>query len=143
MESPPVIHTHRYREVDGFDYESNDCTVIVFQVAFGVTYKQAHALIKFAGRKRGDGFQLGTLLDILHEQEYVLQGKVVTRWENKWGKKYRISDFLRDHPQGTYIVGVRAHVMCIKDGVIYDSNEGKAIKNDHCIVYFHEIQDKI
>ena len=34
---------------------------------------------------------------------------------------YTIADFMRDHPHGTYIIGTGSHVVCIVDGVLYDS----------------------
>lgn len=34
---------------------------------------------------------------------------------------YTIADFAADYPTGLFIVGTGKHVVCIKDGVIYDS----------------------
>ena len=34
---------------------------------------------------------------------------------------YTIADFMRDHPHGAFIVGTGSHVVCIIDGVLYDS----------------------
>lgn len=34
---------------------------------------------------------------------------------------YTVDDFANDHPSGTYILALDGHVVCVKDGVIYDS----------------------
>lgn len=34
---------------------------------------------------------------------------------------YTVSDFSKEHPSGTYILALSGHVVCIKDGVLYDS----------------------
>lgn len=34
---------------------------------------------------------------------------------------YTIADFCADHPQGVYIVCTGKHVVCVIDGVLYDS----------------------
>lgn len=34
---------------------------------------------------------------------------------------YTVSDFAADHPAGTYILALPKHVVCVQDGVLYDS----------------------
>lgn len=34
---------------------------------------------------------------------------------------YTIADFAAEHQNGTYIVGTGTHVVCIRDGIIYDT----------------------
>lgn len=34
---------------------------------------------------------------------------------------YTVADFAHDHPHGTYILAIDGHVVCVQDGVIYDS----------------------
>lgn len=34
---------------------------------------------------------------------------------------YTIADFGRDHPEGTFIAATGKHVVCVEDGVLYDS----------------------
>ncbi len=51
-------------------------------------------------------------------------------YENGWRRKlipdecswcYTVEDFCREYPEGTYIVALSGHVVCVKDGVLYDS----------------------
>lgn len=34
---------------------------------------------------------------------------------------YTVAEFCRDHPQGTYVLSLSGHVVCVSDGVYYDS----------------------
>lgn len=34
---------------------------------------------------------------------------------------YTVEDFARDHPSGVYILALSGHVVCLRDGVLYDS----------------------
>lgn len=34
---------------------------------------------------------------------------------------YTVADFAREHPSGTYILALSGHVVCVENGVIYDS----------------------
>lgn len=37
------------------------------------------------------------------------------------GYAYDVADFASENPRGTYILAIDGHVVCIKDGQIYDS----------------------
>lgn len=34
---------------------------------------------------------------------------------------YTVADFAQEHPKGTYIVALSGHVVCVEDGMIWDS----------------------
>lgn len=34
---------------------------------------------------------------------------------------YTVDDFCRDHPTGTYVLGIDGHVVCVKDGHYWDT----------------------
>lgn len=34
---------------------------------------------------------------------------------------YTLNDFCKDYPKGTYIVATGSHVICVKDGIYYDT----------------------
>lgn len=41
--------------------------------------------------------------------------------DHPFTRQYTIADFAYDHPRGTYIVCTGTHVVCVQDGIIYDS----------------------
>ena len=34
---------------------------------------------------------------------------------------YTVADFCRDHPNGTYVLAISGHVVCVADGIYYDT----------------------
>lgn len=47
---------------------------------------------------------------------------------------YTVNQFAEEHPEGTYILALSGHVVCVQDGVIWDSwNSGNEI-----VLYFWE-----
>lgn len=102
-----------------FVHETNDCTVYTFKQAFRLTYKQAHDLLKIAGRKDRKGFDIFELLRRMSDG-VVINGRTVTKEVKTHNTGYRIEQFLKDYPQGTWVVQVREHVFCVKDAVVYD-----------------------
>lgn len=50
---------------------------------------------------------------------------------------YSVEDFAKEHPIGTYILALSGHVVCVKDGVLYDSwNSG-----NETVLYFWTKED--
>lgn len=51
---------------------------------------------------------------------------------------YSVRDFCKDHPEGTYILAISGHVVCVKDGNYYDSwDSGNEIP-----IYYWERKNK-
>lgn len=34
---------------------------------------------------------------------------------------YTVADFCREHPHGTYVLAISGHVVCVADGIYYDT----------------------
>lgn len=48
--------------------------------------------------------------------------------------EYAIDDFCRDHPEGTYVLCLSGHVVCVEDGTLWDSwDSGREI-----VLYYFE-----
>lgn len=45
---------------------------------------------------------------------------------------YTVAQFAQDHPVGTYIAALSGHVVCVQDGVIYDSWDS----SNEIVLYF-------
>lgn len=51
---------------------------------------------------------------------------------------YTVRQFAQEHPAGTYIIALSGHVVCVEDGVIWDSwNSGNEI-----VLYYWERSEK-
>lgn len=47
---------------------------------------------------------------------------------------YTVAQFADEHPEGTYILALSGHVVCVQDGVIYDSWHSE---NETVLYYWH------
>ena len=51
---------------------------------------------------------------------------------------YTISDFCKDHPKGTYIIGTGSHLTTVIDGDLWDSWNSE---NETPVYYFEKMED--
>ena len=132
-----------------YDTDKNCCTVISASVAFEKDYNETHAFFKAKGRKNGKGLYNYDLEPILfelaklegfkiekftrHLKTYVNKKgniKDFTSWENedrtetitvvKTWEGLTINNFRDYLPKGDYILGVKGHVVGVKNGTIQD-----------------------
>lgn len=135
--------------------EKNDCVVRGIMNAFEVDYDVAHEWVaKSLGRKKHDGvINTETKLFKMYEAKQEIFGKqlkflgnspkqqkkvkyIADRFKTELVNKdykhkpvaYTIATFGEKFKKGSYILLVREHVLCIKDGVIYDNPEYKEYK---------------
>jgi hypothetical protein len=95
--------------------EEADCTVRAFAVWAGVSYAEAHAIMREAGRKDRCGLAhdaLGTLL-----RQYGKPCRIGV-------KNVTLSQFVQRHPKGRYYVAVYGHALAVIDGIVHDWHPG-------------------
>lgn len=51
---------------------------------------------------------------------------------------YTVNQFAGEHPEGTYILALSGHVVCVEDGVIWDSWDS----GNEVVLYFWERSEK-
>jgi hypothetical protein len=123
--------------------QSRDCAVRSLATALLMNYDAAYTVLAKAGRKCNRGFDIEAWArkttcngfrighgrmgpdDVLHTKFYWrLQKMPWTKDHHETGKakRYRISDFLRDNPHGTFIVSTAKHVFAVVDGVVHDDD---------------------
>lgn len=95
--------------------DKNSCTVISISHAFNIPYAEAYEIMRSRGRIHGQGVYMSIVL----QNPIVVNG---LKTEAYYGFTERtVASFVKNHPQGTYLICIRAHIMCCKDGVIYDT----------------------
>ena len=47
---------------------------------------------------------------------------------------YTVKDFVKDYPQGTYVLATGSHAVAAQDGIYYDSFD----RGDETVIYFFE-----
>ena len=113
--------------------ESRDCTVYAIASAFDLSYDEAHKEVadRF-NRQQGRGAKTSSILEGMAEGT-TINGKTVskvikapTTTYKVYGKivdrKVRLSSFVKQNQEGTYMVLVRNHALTVKDGVVLDNN---------------------
>lgn len=94
-----------------------DCAVRAVSVALGIDWEQAYILIAAAG------FSMGDMPSSNSVWGAVLRQHGFSRYNlpDNCPDCFTAADFVRDHPQGVYVLGFGNHVATAKDGVIYDA----------------------
>lgn len=114
--------------------EKDDCTVYAVATAFGMEYDAAHKEVADRmKRQEGQGVARKNILEAL-EEGTVLNGKTVTRviktptkvykvYGNTIPRQVRLSSFVKENPEGTYLILTRGHALTLKDGVLMDNRK--------------------
>lgn len=122
--------------------ETNDCVVYATAAAFDLSYDAAHAVVRNLFNRepmRGvSSHKVTKELMSMCNSPFTVNGKTVGKFYVRPSKQYRVSGgyksrlnkvstFIKEHPQGTYLILVRGHAIAAKDGVLIDNvNRGSA-----------------
>jgi len=117
--------------------EKNDCTVYAIATAFEMDYDAAHEEVTTRmNRQEGQGVKRTNIVQALAEGT-TINGKTITRviksptktykvYGNTIPRQLRLSSFVKENQEGTYVILTRGHAMTLKDGVLMDNkNETK------------------
>ena len=117
--------------------ETNDCTVRALANATGMPYKDAHALLKKAGRKEKEGVSLPVVLnafeDLAIKPVYISSNTKDGRYLCRYygcANPYQgmsLGKAVKTFTKGKYIALVNCHVVALVDGHLIDTfdNPGK------------------
>lgn len=125
----PIIKTDGGRIAAGFTNEKWDCSVRAVALAADVPYDVAHHALKLQGRKPRQGASTKQIKDALTIVAEKIEAKFVGvlvsyRFGNRNRIKYpTLTEVLRSHRTGRYIILTRNHAMALLDGQIHDVGE--------------------
>lgn len=94
-----------------------DCTVRAISNALGQSWDMTHAGLCL------ESFIMGDMPDANHVWGAYLHRHGFRRSiiPDTCPDCYTVADFAADNPQGTYILALSSHVVCVKDGNWYDT----------------------
>ena len=120
--------------------EKNDCTVRAIANAFNVCYDTAHGFAADVLKRKARRGTKNTYLNLVKAKNvtfdlfsntlfpetktFKLSGKIAPinpKYTHK-KVKYTVKTFCSTHNVGTYIVLVKGHSLCIKDGIVIDNS---------------------
>lgn len=94
-----------------------DCVIRAVTMACGMTWEDAYLALCM------EGYRLHDLPNANRVWGHYLQEHGFTR---EWLPEscpvcYTVAQFASDHPQGTYILAIDGHAVCVQDGCWFDS----------------------
>lgn len=94
-----------------------DCTIRAICKATGKRWEQVYAGLA------AYGFWLCDMPSANHVWGAYLRKNGFKRYlvDDHGKDMYTVEDFCRDNPQGTYVLAINGHVVCVVDGLFYDS----------------------
>lgn len=106
-----------------------DCAVRALSKALGQTWDETFVGLALKG------FELGDMPSSNHIWGTYLKEHGFTRhaMPAEYAVWYTVSDFEKDNPKGTYILGLDGHVVCVQDGNLYDTWNSE---EEHPIFYW-------
>ncbi len=110
-----------------------DCTVRALSKALDISWEKAHVMLDYASYMMGDISNSNTVLAAVLRQN----GFYLGRLPNGCHDCLTVEEFTQVFPRGTYLIGTGSHVVCVQDGIAYDSwNSG-----GENVLYFFERKD--
>lgn len=94
-----------------------DCAVRAISKALGTDWETAYALIAMNGYLMADMPSSNSVWGAVLRQNGFYRQAIPDTCPDC----YTIQQFAEDHPRGVYVVGTGTHVVCVKDGLIFDS----------------------
>lgn len=94
-----------------------DCSVRAVSKALNTDWETAYALIAANGYQMGDVMSSDSVWGSVLRQHGFYRHAVA----NSCPDCYTAGDFVRDHPEGIYVLGFGGHVATAVDGRLYDS----------------------
>lgn len=145
------------REAAGFKGKTGDCVCRAFAIATDKPYKEVYNDInelakseRTGKRKKGtSNARTGTYTTT----ERKLAAKYGWRWipTMKFGEGCKMHLTADELPSGTLIVQITKHLVCVKDGVLYDTynssekqyynDDGELVTNNKRCVYGYYVQE--
>lgn len=111
--------------------ERADCTVAALASAAGMPYREAHAVLKKAGRVSRKGFKFRLWLDnqcaiacMKNTTFQVGNYKVMRVRFPEYRSTITLAKFLRDFPKGRFILRKAHHVFAVIDGRVSNLDTG-------------------
>lgn len=132
-----TVINHVQQRQYAFAEERNDCTVRALANASGISYYDAYAAFQKAGRKSNRGTRYNVWAPLYKSfgfNKMVAYGETggvykrsiemaVKGMDVEATNGMTLGRFIKANPVGTFIVIVRKHALCVKDGVVYDSHK--------------------
>lgn len=109
---------YEYYNPNPFQLDTDDCTLRALTKALNIDWDSAHILMDNMSMQMGliSGDKKEVFFALL--RKYGFDRYVVP---NTCPDCYTAEMFCKDHPEGVFVLGFGNHVVCVKDGTIFDT----------------------
>ena len=90
---------------------TNDCVIRAISLAEDKTWNETYDELSEIAQRNG------IILDDVNFIEPLLD----SRYDRMCYKGKYVGDFVEEHPKGTYLIVMRSHITCCRDGILYDT----------------------
>ena len=117
INSHDFLHLEKYQD---WYNETNDCTVVALAIALGMSYPNAHSLLEWWGRAPRRGIKAISILHEMWTKGHHIEGKYLRQVPVTLDVS-TVGRFASYYNNGTFILLVRGHMVCLKNGILYDA----------------------
>ena len=93
----------------------NDCTVRAISLAINKTWDETYDILS------GYAKEQAIMMDEVEYIDDFLKEHFEKLCGCKGNVKLTVGQFIKNHPYGTFLITMRGHITCCKDGCIYDT----------------------
>lgn len=90
---------------------TNDCVIRAVSLAENKTWDETYEELSMLAQEKG------ILLDDVNFVEPLLDD----RYDRVCYNNKYVGEFVEEHPKGTYLIVMRSHITCCRNGVLYDT----------------------
>ena len=113
---------YEYYNPNPFQLQIDDCYKRALAKALDISWDMAHVLLSNSALKMGrNDNHKETFMAVLRQNHFDREAV-----PNTCPDCYTLEDFANEHFKGTYIVDTGSHVVCIKDGIIFDTWDSRS-----------------
>ena len=112
-----AMSTYRYFQPNPTGTSTRDCVIRAISAVLDVSWDEAFDLIAERAKQMGQTMDDNAVYGSLLRQ----RGFVRAIIPNSCPECYSAYDFVRDHPDGIYVLGFSGHVAAVIDGELWDS----------------------
>ena len=105
----------RYLNKNPLARDTNDCVIRSISCAESRSWDDVYMELSKLAQEQG------IILDDVNFVEPYLDSKYSRICYNNEDSTMTVEDFIKTNPQGTFLVTMRGHITCVKDGVLYDT----------------------
>ena len=106
---------YRYLNKNPKARDTEDCVLRAVSLAQGKTWDKIYDELSELAKQRGMLFS-----DAEFVEDYLDERYLRTCYKNN-GFAMTVGDFVESHPHNTYLVTMKGHITCVKEGILFDT----------------------